>query len=219
MLHHYIAIWFGWVRDGGYLGIIALMAMESSILPVPSEIVIPPAVIWAAQGKMTFWGIVAAGTFGSWLGSALSYWLALWIGRAAIVKWGKFVLITESKLEHAEHMVHRYEVGGVFFSRLLPVIRHLISIPAGIIKMGFGVFSAATVSGAFLWCTVLAWFGSKIAQDQPDLINDPDNLLHAVKHESLPIVGAVLVLGALYLIGMRVTARRPAVSESTITEA
>ena len=147
MLHGLLQVWFGWVRDGGYLGVIALMAMESSILPVPSEIVIPPAAFWASQGRMSFAGVVLAGTFGSWLGSAITYWVSRWIGRAVILRWGRIVFITPDGLNRAERFVQRYEVGGVFFARLLPVIRHLISIPAGIARMSFGVFSLVTVLG------------------------------------------------------------------------
>src|SRR6266567_4800904 len=208
MLHGLMQVWFGWVRDGGYLGVIALMAMESSILPVPSEIVIPPAAFWAAQGKMSFAGVVLAGTFGSWLGSAISYWISRWIGRAVILRWGKLVLITPGSLNRAEHFVQRYEVGGVFFARLLPVLRHLISIPAGIARMSFGVFSLVTVLGAGIWCTVLAWFGAKITAAHPDLMNDPEALVNMIKQESHWIVAAVLVLCALYFLVMRLTARR-----------
>jgi len=182
------------------------MAMESSVFPVPSEIVIPPAAFWAAQGKMSFWGVVAAGTFGSWLGSAITYWIALWVGRLIIVKWGRVFFITEEKLQRAEHFVHRYEAGGVFFARLLPVVRHLISIPAGIVRMNFGIFSLMTTVGAFAWCTVLAWYGDKLSRNHPDLINDPEKMMHAIKSESMPIVLGVLVFCALYLLAMRLTA-------------
>ena len=88
-MHALIALWFGWVRDWGYAGIVVLMAMESSIFPVPSEVVIPPAAFWVSQGKMSFAGVVLAGTFGSWLGSAITYWVARWVGRALILKWGR----------------------------------------------------------------------------------------------------------------------------------
>jgi len=205
MLHHLIAVWFGWVQQGGYLGIIVLMAMESSIFPVPSEVVIPPAAFWAAQGKMNFWGVIAAGTFGSWLGSAISYWLALWLGRLIIVKWGRFLLINEEKLQRAERFVHRYEAGGIFFARLLPVIRHLISIPAGIVRMNFRVFSLVTTLGAFAWCTILAWYGDKLARAHPDLINDPEALVHAIKSESMPLVIGIVVFCGLYLLAMKMT--------------
>ena len=207
MLHGLLQVWFGWVRDGGYLGIIALMAMESSILPVPSEIVIPPAAFWAAQGRMSYIGVVLAGTFGSWLGSTITYWVSRWIGRAVILRWGRIILITPESLNRAEHFVQRYEVGGVFFARLLPVLRHLISIPAGIARMSFGVFSLVTVLGAFVWCTVLTWFGVRITAAHPDLMNDPEALMRMVKQEGQWIVGAVLVLCALYVLVLRLTRR------------
>jgi membrane protein DedA with SNARE-associated domain len=207
MLHGLLQVWFGWVRDGGYLGVIALMAMESSILPVPSEIVIPPAAFWAAQGRMTFSGVILAGTFGSWLGSAISYWISRSLGRALILRWGKYVMITPDGLVRAERFVQRYEVGGVFFARLLPVIRHLISIPAGIARMSFGVFSLVTVMGAALWCTVLAWFGGKITAAHPDLMNNPEALMRIVKDEGHWIAIAALVLLLLYFLVMRLTAK------------
>jgi membrane protein DedA with SNARE-associated domain len=204
MLHHLFVVWFGWVKNGGYLGVIALMAMESSIIPVPSEVVIPPAAFWAAQGQgMNFWGVIAAGTFGSWLGSAISYWLSLWLGRLVIVKWGRVFLLSEAKLDRVERFMHRYESGGIFFARLLPVIRHLISIPAGLVRMNFAVFSAMTVAGAFVWCAVLAWFGSRMP---PELINDPAGMIAAIKAQSKPIVLCILGFCVLYFLAMRLTA-------------
>lgn len=90
---------------------------------------------------MSFWGVVVAGTFGSWLGSAITYAVARIVGRPVIMRWGKFFFMPPNKVEKAEVFLQRYEVSGVFFARLLPVIRHLISIPAGLVRMGFGVFS------------------------------------------------------------------------------
>ena len=163
MLHEFLQTWLGWVKDWGYPGVIILMAMESSIFPVPSEIVIPPAAILASAGSgMTLPGVIAAGTFGSWLGSAITYWIARWVGRPVILRWGKYFLIPPEKLERSERFMHRYEGGGIFFARLLPVIRHLISIPAGIIRMGFLKFSILTTIGAAIWCAVLAWLGGKV---------------------------------------------------------
>ena len=152
MLHELLHTWLGWVQNWGYPGVIILMAMESSIFPVPSEIVIPPAAILAASGgKMSIAGVIVAGTFGSWLGSAITYWVALFVGRPVVLKWGKYFFIPPDKLERAERFMRRYEGGGIFFARLLPVIRHLISIPAGIIRMGFMKFSALTITGAAIW--------------------------------------------------------------------
>ena len=205
--HHLIVIWSGWVRDGGYLAIIALMAMESSIFPVPSEVVIPPAAFYIAEGKMSFWGVVLAGTFGSWLGAAITYWVSLWLGRVIVVRFGKYFFISEHKLEMAEHWMHRYEAGGIFFARLLPVIRHLISIPAGIVRMGFAMFSAMTLVGSFLWCLVLAWLGNVAREKNPGLLNDPAEMVKFIKSQSHGIILGILVLAGLYFIVLKLTAK------------
>lgn len=204
-MHQLILYWFNLVRDWGYPGIVLLMAMESSIVPIPSEVVIPPAAFWAVQGKMSYWGVIAAGTLGSYLGSAITYWVSAWLGRIVIVKWGKFFFISEEKLQRAEHFVHRYEAGGIFFARLLPVIRHLISIPAGIVRMPFGLFSAMTIIGSFIWCWTLAFFGARVARNNPELIEKPDAMVDAIKHDSLPIVLFVVLFCGLYFLAMKLT--------------
>ncbi len=158
----------------------------------------PPAAYWAAQGKMSFWGVVAAGTAGSYLGSAVSYWVAQWVGTPVVRRWGKFFLMPPSKVELAELWVRRKGAGGIFFARLLPVIRHLISIPAGILHMPFLAFSIATTTGSFLWCAILAWFGAAILGDHPELLDSPADLVHAVKGDFIWFVAAVLLLAALY---------------------
>src|SRR3982750_30644 len=180
-MHHLLEIWFGWVLHGGYLGIIVLMAMESSFFPVPSEIVIPPAAFLAAQGHLSFVGVILAGTFGSYLGASITYWVSLVIGRPFIHRFGKYFFIPPEKLERAEIWLQRYESGGVFFARLLPVIRHLISIPAGIVRMNFWTFSLVTITGSAIWCAVLAYLGLKAHQAQPDLLSNPDGLLNLIK--------------------------------------
>lgn len=205
MLHQLFIDWFHWVENWGYLGVILLMAMESSVIPVPSEIVIPPAAFLATQpgAHMTIWGVVLAGTFGSWLGATVSYWVSRWVGRVVIVKFGGYFLVSEKKLEMAEHWVHRYEAGGIFFARLLPVVRHLISIPAGIIRMGFGVFSVMTILGSAAWCCVLAWFGQKVITEP--MMSDPIQMIAELKHKSHLIIGGVLVLCILYFVVMKLT--------------
>jgi membrane protein DedA with SNARE-associated domain len=206
-MHHLLEIWFGWVLHGGYLGIIALMAMESSIFPVPSEIVIPPAAFLAAQGHLSFAGVILAGTFGSYLGAAITYWASLLIGRPFIHRFGKYFLIPPEKLARAEVWLQRYEAGGVFFARLLPVIRHLISVPAGIVRMNFWIFSVVTIVGSALWCTVLAYLGDKAYRVQPDLISNPDALIQFIKVQSFWIVLFAAVLAVLYLLVLRLSAK------------
>jgi membrane protein DedA with SNARE-associated domain len=203
VVHHLLEIWAGWVLNGGYTGIIVLMAMESSIFPVPSEVVIPPAAFLAAQGKLSFTGVVLAGTVGSYLGSAITYWVSRLLGRPLILKFGRFFLVSPKKLEQAEHWLARYEAGGVFFARLLPVVRHLISIPAGIVRMKFGVFSLVTTVGSALWCWILAYLGGQAYRRQPDLLSNPDAMVHFIKAQSLWIVILALAFGALYFLVMR----------------
>ncbi len=216
MMHHLIDTWFHWVQNGGYLGIIVLMAMESSIFPVPSEIVIPPAAFLAAQGKLDFLGVVMAGTVGSYLGAAITYWVSRSLGRPLIVRYGKYFLLSEEKLDRAEVWLARYEAGGVFFARLLPVIRHLISIPAGIVEMRFGVFSAVTIIGSAIWCYILALLGDKAYRVRPDLISSPEAMSEFIKSQSLWIILLILVFAALYFVVMRLTARRSKRSVSEI---
>jgi membrane protein DedA with SNARE-associated domain len=215
MMQSLIEMWFHWVHDWGYGGVVLLMAMESSIFPVPSELVIPPAAILAGQGgSMTLPGVILAGTFGSWLGSALTYWVALFLGRPVVMRFGKFFLMPPDKVERAERFMRRYEGGGIFFARLLPVIRHLISIPAGIIRMGFLKFSILTIIGSAIWCSVLAALGQKVGNKlepaqmaalQQGQGVDLGRLIHAVKQEALWIIAAVALVGVLYFIAMRLT--------------
>ena len=123
------------------------------------------------------------------------------------MRWGKFFFMPPHKVEKAEIFLQRYEVSGVFFARLLPVIRHLISIPAGIVRMGFGIFSLVTVLGSFAWCTVLAWDGHRIGERHPELLKSPEELIRTVKSESLPLILAVLVLAVCYILMLRLTDR------------
>src|SRR2546430_13792602 len=209
-MHHLLEIWFGWVQDWGYVGIIVLMAMESSIFPVPSELVIPPAAFLAAEGRLNVYGVVAAGTFGSWLGAAASYWVALWLGRVFIARWGRYFLVSEAKLERAERWLHRYESGGIFFARLLPVVRHLISIPAGIIRMNFVTFSITTLAGSAIWCSVLAWFGQKVLTRKIIDSREVSALIRAVKESGNfhAVVIACVAIACLYLVVMSLTGKK-----------
>ncbi len=209
-MHHLVQIWFQWVEQWGYVGIILLMAMESSIFPVPSEIVIPPAAFLATQGKLNIFGVIAAGTFGSWLGATATYWASLWLGRVFIARWGRYFLLSERKLERAERWVRRYEAGGIFFARLLPVIRHVISIPAGIIRMNFATFSVMTLAGSALWCSVLTWFGQKVLTREMIESKDATALIKAVKESGNfhTIVIACVAITCLYLLVVSLTDKK-----------
>ena len=205
-MQQWVAVWFQWVHDWGYPGIVLLMALESSVFPIPSEIVIPPAAYWATQGRYSMVGVVVAGTVGSYLGAAITYWVARWLGRKMLLRWGRYMFCPEEKLLRAERWLARYEAAGVFFARLVPVVRHLIGIPAGLVRMPFGVYSVMTIVGSALWCAVLAWFGGALLGDHPDLMRDPTQLLQVLQQRSYWIGGFAIGLCALYVLVIRLTA-------------
>jgi membrane protein DedA with SNARE-associated domain len=200
MLHSLFATWFRLSLDWGYAGVFLLMAIESTVFPIPSEIVVPPAAYWAQQGHLSFWGVVLASTLGSYSGAALSYAVAQSLGRPLILRYGKYFFVPEKKWLLAEQWILHYSAAGIFFARLLPVVRHLVSLPAGAARMPFAMFSAMTISGSFLWSLVLAWFGAQVLADQPNLLSDPDALVHVLKAKLLWFAGAALVLFGTYVL-------------------
>lgn len=165
------------LETGGYLLVALLMAIESSIVPLPSEVVIPPAahLAWSGDGLTFFgwhftgWsaqiGLVIAGAVGSWLGATVMYWVSRVAGRPLVMRYGKYVFISPDKIEGAERWAAHYGAFGIFASRLLPVVRHLIGIPAGIVRMNFWKYSLYTLIGSAVWCAVLCWLGVKIGGD------------------------------------------------------
>lgn len=208
-MHEWLVIWMQWVEELGYAGVVLLMAMESSIFPVPSEVVVPPAAILATHegAGMSMWGVVVAGTVGSYVGSCVMYYVSLVLGRPFIMRYGRYFFMSESKVEAAERFMRRFSAGGIFFSRFLPVVRHLISIPAGLARMPFLTFSVATISGSAIWCAALAWFGNKVGRDHPDILSTPEALIHAVKDETWLLVGGAALLLALYVLARYLTRR------------
>ena len=175
-------------RGMGYPGIVALMAVESSILPLPSELVMPPAGYLAAKGEMSFVLAVACGVLGSILGALANYGLAHWLGRAFFLRRGKYVLITERALDRSERYFAAHGEISTFLGRMLPVVRHLISIPAGIARMHLGRFVVFTGLGALVWCSILTWIGWFIG-------NREDVILEVFNQEARRYAGrAVLVV-------------------------
>lgn len=218
MTHSLLAAWFTHVHDWGYAGVFVLMAIESTVFPLPSELVIPPAAYWAARGELHFWGVVLAAALGSWAGAALSYGVARMVGRPLILRYGGYVLVPEAKWLLAERWIRRYAAGGVFFARLLPVLRHLVSLPAGAARMPFGLFSVMTLAGSGIWSWVLAYFGAQVLGSEPDLIGDPQALARVLKHKLMWFVAAAALLAALYvavdIMGRRL--KRDAAGEAEI---
>jgi membrane protein DedA with SNARE-associated domain len=150
----------------GYPGIFLLMAMESSVIPVPSELVMPPAGYLAFQGQMNFAAVILCGALGSLIGAYANYYVSHYLGRPLIIKYGKYVLIPPDKFERVESFFLRHGEISTFIGRLLPVVRHLISIPAGLSGMNHLRFSLYTLLGAGLWCTILTGIGYVIGENQ-----------------------------------------------------
>jgi membrane protein DedA with SNARE-associated domain len=179
---------------GGYWLVALLMAIESSVVPLPSELVIPFAAHLAhTQGKMTVTGVVIAGALGSWVGATVMYWASRLAGRPLVMRYGSYVFIPPEKVAAAERWAANYGSFGIFFSRLLPVVRHLIGIPAGIVRMDFRLYSLYTLIGSTLWCAVLAWVGIKAGQDEALMRGE----LHQI---TLWVAGAFVVLGTMYYL-------------------
>lgn len=150
----------------GYPGIFLLMAMESSIIPVPSELVMPPAGYLAYQGKMNMAAAILCGTVGSLAGAYANYFASHYLGRPLILKYGKYVLIPPDKFVRVERFFLKHGEISTFIGRLLPVIRHLISIPAGVAGMNHFKFTVYTLLGAGIWCTILTLIGYAIGENQ-----------------------------------------------------
>jgi len=203
LLHQFSDWYLSVLGQGGYWLIGALMALESTIVPIPSEVIIPPAAYLAhTQGQFSVLGIVLSGALGSWSGAVLMYWAARALGRPFVVRFGPYVGLAAAKVELAERWCMRYGGPGVFFSRLLPVIRHLIGIPAGILRMDFRGYALATLLGSLLWCSVLAWLGVTVGR-HPELLAGSLHRFFAL------VVAVAAVLGALYYVFVqRASARR-----------
>jgi len=157
------------IFDWGYLGIFLLMAVESSFIPFPSEIVLIPAGYLAAEGDMTLGMIMASSLGGSILGAFINYYLAFFLGRRILQKYGKYFFIKESALEKMDRYFEKHGHISTFVGRLIPGIRQLISIPAGLARMNLATFSLYTALGAGIWSLILILLGYFIGANQ-DLI-------------------------------------------------
>jgi membrane protein DedA with SNARE-associated domain len=187
-------------RDLGYPGIVVLMAIESSMLPLPSELVMPPAGYLAAKGEMSFGVVVGCGVLGSLLGSLANYGLARWLGRAFFLRLGRYVLLTERGLDRSERYFAAHGEISVFMGRMLPVVRHLISIPAGIARMSLLRFVLFTGLGALVWCTILTWIGWFIGSRENVILQVLDQEARRYTGHALLVVLPVLaVIGAAYV--------------------
>jgi membrane protein DedA with SNARE-associated domain len=171
----------------GYPGIVFLMALESMIAPVPSEIVMPFAGFLAAQGNFDLVLLAVFATVGTIIGSFISYWIGRILGREIVLKYGKYLLLERKQLDWTEKFFAKHGEKTIFLSRFVPVVRHLISIPAGLAEMNQKKFVAYTAAGGFVWNAFLAWVGFSL-KEQWKLVYEYSSELDLIA------IAAILVL-------------------------
>jgi membrane protein DedA with SNARE-associated domain len=183
----------------GYLGVTIAMAIESAMIPLPSELILPYAGFLVSDpsqieplthGGWSFWIVVIVATIGNTIGSLISYAIGAWGGRPFLERWGRYLLIREHEIELAEHFFDRYGSATAFFSRLLPIVRTFISFPAGVARMPLGRFVAYSTAGAFIWSTVLVYAGTVLGARWQDIRRalQPFDLLIAVAAVALIVL-------------------------------
>lgn len=190
MLHDLIDWLLATVGAWGYPGIFVLMALESTVVPIPSELVLIPAGYLAHQGQMNMVLIILASTIGSLVGAAFNYAFALWVGRPFLEKYGKYFFVRPALLQKTDEFFNKHGAISTFTGRLIPGIRHLISLPAGLVRMNFTTFAFYTCLGAGIWSAVLTLMGYFIGGNEQLL------------KENLPLVTATVIAAvALILAG------------------
>ncbi len=201
-----------WLTDTifrlGYPGITLLMAIESSFFPFPSEVVLPPAGYLAAQGRMNVWLALGAGLSGSLIGAFVNYYLAVLLGRPLLHKYHRYLLMREASLDRAERFFRRHGEISTFVGRLIPVIRQLISLPAGIARMRLDRFALYTALGAGIWCAVLTFIGWEVGRHAEvipgldALIGDPD-VRRYTSIAALALLPLIVVVVGVYIYWQR----------------
>lgn len=168
-MQHFTEILTAFISSYGIWAIFLLMTAESALIPIPSEVTMTFAGFLSGAGYLNFWLVVFIGAIGNLLGSLLAFWLGRAMGeewiRSAIKKWGKWLLIHEKDFDTSLKWYKKYGQGITFGSRLLPIVRTFISLPAGIANMKLPLFSVLTFIGSFLWSGVLAYVGLKLGQN------------------------------------------------------
>ncbi len=184
----------------GYPGITLVMLIENLFPPIPSEVVMPFAGFLAAQGKLNLVGAIAAGTIGSVAGAVVLYYIGRWadepVVRAFLRRWGRYITVTEAELDRVMKVFDKYGQTIVFFGRLIPIIRSLISVPAGMHRMPFGRFLLFTTLGSAIWTTVLAYAGVVLAEHWEQI------LVYSKQYERVTLV--LLVIAGIAFVAWRI---------------
>jgi len=191
MIHEVAQVLVDLIFDWGYFGIFIMMAIESSFIPFPSEIVLIPAGYLASQGEMNLGMIILSALGGSMIGAFVNYYLAFTLGRNILEKYGKYFFIKESTLIKMDTYFEKHGAISTFTGRLVPGVRQLISIPAGLCKMNIAKFSAYTALGAGIWALVLTLLGYFIGENQ-ELINT------YLKQITIIVLLFLVIISAIY---------------------
>ncbi|HEX3477880.1 MAG TPA: DedA family protein [Kofleriaceae bacterium] len=189
----------GMVRAGGYPAVFALIALESTLVPIPSELVMPFAGFMAWKGEFSLPVILVINSVGAVIGSGVCYWIGVVGGKPFLVNYGKYFLVRRHEIERTEAFFARYGKTTIFVARFLPVIRHIISVPAGIARMPLPGFFLQTFLGSTLWGGTLILLGYYVGANWEALTSN----LKRVDH----VIAAILVL-ALVALGIRFVVRR-----------
>jgi membrane protein DedA with SNARE-associated domain len=177
----------------GYLGILVLMFIESTFIPLPSELVIPPAGYLISQSKMSWIGVIASGTAGSVLGALFNYAIAVYLGRPFILRYGKYFGISQKHFNKGEEFFIKHGHISTFIGRLILGVRHYISFPAGLCRMNLAEFCIFTALGAGIWVWVLAYIGYFVG-------NNKEKFLEVSKQWSVYIIIICILLVAAYVL-------------------
>ena len=184
------------ISSTGYLGIFGLMTAESALIPIPSEITMTFAGYLASIGKFNLLIIIIVGALANLFGSALAYWLGRWgqeaVVRKLIKKYGKYLLISENEYNRSEKWFRQYGDGITFFSRVLPIVRTFISLPAGVAAMSFWRFGIFTFLGSIIWSGILAYIGYILGKNW-------DSLHPYYQKFEYVIVGGIVLLFVYYV--------------------
>lgn len=194
-----LASWIVAIISGaGYAGVVLLMAIESACIPLPSEIIMPFAGYLVSIGKANLIGVATAGAIGCNIGSTVAYYVAAFGGRAALERWGRYVLFSRRELERTDQFFARYGAATVFFGRLLPVVRTFIAFPAGVARMPLLKFQIYTFLGSWPWCFALAYAGYLLGARW-----DSDPTLRKVFHDFDAVLAVVLLAALLWFVRSR----------------
>jgi membrane protein DedA with SNARE-associated domain len=185
----------------GYGGILFTMAIESACIPLPSEIIMPFSGYLVSTGEFTMLGVTLAGAVGNVVGSVAAYYAGLFGGRPFVERYGPYFLISHRDLDIADHWFQKYGEAAVFFSRMLPVVRTFISLPAGVAQMHFPRFVLFTFLGALPWCYVLAYVGVKMGERWDELRD--------YFHRFDIVIGLALVAALVLFVWSHWPRRRP----------